>query len=420
MKKHFLSVLVFFLLSSVSSAQTPEDYIVRTFVDSNGDKIDEIIVPGQPPEHHREPAVELPDPSPSDGVNILSSVPAFDWCYGCSATAAAMIAGYYDNHGYSNMYTGPTNGGVVPMNNSAWGYGECSLSATHMGYDGLSARGHVDDYWVSSGSSGDPYYGNWTQHSYEDCTADYMGTNQYYNWSNVDGGTTFYFHGDGTPLYDYTGCEPDKRDGCHGFRLFIESRGYSIASLGNYNQYILGYSGNTNGFTFDQFKDEIDTGCPVIIQIAGHSMLGFGYDDNDSKVYIHDTWDHSNHIMNWGGSYSGMVHYGVSVFNLAGTAIEGETELEIGGAPLLVLNSISPNPFSDALSVTYSIPAETMVHLSIFDLSGRLIEELIDERLPAGSHTAVWTPDHSTPGGCYLVVLNADRHCETGRCLKLN
>jgi hypothetical protein len=32
-----------------------------------------------------------------------------------------MAAGYYDNNGYPEMYTGPTNWGFMPMDNSIWG-----------------------------------------------------------------------------------------------------------------------------------------------------------------------------------------------------------------------------------------------------------------------------------------------------------
>ncbi|NOR44552.1 MAG: hypothetical protein GQ534_03120 [Candidatus Delongbacteria bacterium] len=60
----------------------------------------------------------------------------------------------------------------------------------------------------------------------------------------------------------------------------------------------------------------------VIIQLDGHSMLGYGYDNTDElnpKVIVRDTWsyDTSNtHVMPWGGTYSTMQHYGVSVLNL--------------------------------------------------------------------------------------------------------
>ncbi|MCD4796659.1 MAG: C39 family peptidase, partial [Candidatus Cloacimonetes bacterium] len=325
-KKILLFLVISFLFVSqiLAVERIDSKYIIRTFIDEEGNSIDEIIVPGRPPEHHREPVVKLPDPATSDAINILSNVPAFDWCYGCSATSAAMIAGYYDNGSYSNMYTGPANGGVVPMNNSTWGSGECPLSATHQGYDGLTVKGHADDYWSDYGSTVDPYYGNWTEHGYEDCTADYMGTNQYQNWQNTDGSTTFYYYSNGASLYDYTACEPAQKDGCHGFKQFIESRGYNIFHDGlnyqNYSQYIYGYNGNTLGFTYDQFKTEIDAGRPVIIQVSGHSMVGFGYDDSSNLVYIHDTWDHSDHTMTWGGSYSGMAQYGVGVFVLEDAA----------------------------------------------------------------------------------------------------
>ena len=303
-------------------------YLVRTFVDDEGRQIDEVIVPGRPPEIKVEVAI-VPEPHIAMGINNLGNVPAFNWSYGCSATSAAMMAGYYDNAEYTNMYVGPTNGGVCPMNNSVWGPGingsdgECPLSATHKGKDGLTTKGHVDDYWYSYQSKIDPYYGHWTEHGYADCTADYMGTNQNHSWNNTDGSTTFYFHTNGAPLYDYSACEGGslpKRDGCHGLKLFVESRGYSVFHDGtnyqNYNQYIYGYDGNTQGFTFDQFKQEIDAGRPVIIQVIGHSMLGYGYNTADSKVYIHDTWDYSDHTMTWGGYYSGMQHYGVTVIQL--------------------------------------------------------------------------------------------------------
>jgi hypothetical protein len=49
-------------------------------------------------------------------------------------------------------------------------------------------------------------------------------------------------------------------------------------------------------------------------------MLGFGYDDSTNTVYLHDTWDYSNHTMTWGGTYpygiQELQHYGVTVLQL--------------------------------------------------------------------------------------------------------
>ncbi len=88
-------------------------YVVDTFV-YNGKLVDKIIVPGRPPAVLRARAVVVPKSNPQMGINVLEDVPALDWCYGCSATTAAMMFGWYDTHGYPNMYAGPTNGGLSP------------------------------------------------------------------------------------------------------------------------------------------------------------------------------------------------------------------------------------------------------------------------------------------------------------------
>ncbi len=296
-------------------AGTQDSSLVKTFIDGQGREIVAITVNGKPQETTAE-AVDNPEPNVQMGINALSDVPAFDWSYGCSATSAAMLVGYYDRTGYSNMYTGPTNGGVCPLNNSIWGSGECPLSATHQGTDNRTSKGHVDDYWIAYGNSGpDPYItGGWTEHTQGDCTGDFMGTNQS-KFGNSDGATTFYFYTNGDPLSDYAG-SGSVRDGCHGLRLFAESRGYTVVA--DFSQYIKGEGSDPNkGFTFSDFTAEIDAGRPVLIQVSGHTMIGYGYNTTGEIIYVHDTWDYSNHTMTWGGTYSGLQQYGVTVLRLA-------------------------------------------------------------------------------------------------------
>jgi hypothetical protein len=303
-------------------------YLVETFVDDDGRPIDKIIDPGRPPETKAAVAT-VPESNAAAGINILSNVPAFEWSYGCSPTAAAMLFGYYDNTGYPNMYTGPTNGGVCPMDNSIWGPGiggsdaECPLSATHMGIDGRVTKGHVDDYWVQADSAApDPYIGNWEEHMHGDCTGDFMGSNQYL-LGNRDGVTSFNRWVSGDPTYDFTLCEPDERDGCHGLRLFAESRGYTVET--NFSQYIYGQApGGSNGFTFSDFQSEIDAGRPVLIHVEGHTMLGYGYNTAGQIIYIHDTWDHGDHQMTWGGTYQGCQHYAATVIQLEPAVVPNE------------------------------------------------------------------------------------------------
>ncbi len=185
----------------------------------------------------------------SESAYMLSGVPTSSWTYGCSATSAGMIFGYYDRDPrdwYPNMYTGPANGGVAPLTDLG---NQCSTIATMNGFDGRTTNGHVDDYWISVNSPGpDPWEGSWTEHTWGDCAADFMGTNQW-KWdfdpppnqpdANVDGSTIWWSYNSGDKLYDYI--QPasyglPQTAGCHGMRLFAESRGYTVAE--NYTQKI--------------------------------------------------------------------------------------------------------------------------------------------------------------------------------------
>lgn len=316
MKKKFLFCISFLGITALQGqiVQIDPAYIVSRYNDSTGQEVIGIVVPGKPPDNFRMPPAE-----PTDASYTLPEVPGYDWSFGCSVTSAAMMTGYYDRSGYPIMYTGPTNGGVAPLDNSVWGSvvinGEarklCPISATRDGLDGRSIYGHVDDYWISIyNTNPDPYitYG-WTQHTWGDCTGDFMKTNQSVH-GNTDGWTTFWYYENGNP---YSG-NGSNNDGLFGLHQFFESRGYTVTSY--FNQYIYGYNGNTLGFTFAQYKQQIDAGRPVLIQVQGHTMLGIGYNETGNIVYLRDTWDYITHQMTWGGTYSGMLHYAVGVIQL--------------------------------------------------------------------------------------------------------
>ncbi|MEI7500814.1 MAG: hypothetical protein WCK84_10250, partial [Bacteroidota bacterium] len=333
------------------------DYIAERFVDSTGREVVKVIVPGKPPDNFRMPVA-----SPTRGSVVLSDVPGYSWSFGCSPTAAAMMTGYYDRTGYSNMYTGPTNGGIAPLDNSSWGSvvingetrSQCPISATRNGVDGRATRGHVDDYWVSYGSSNpDPYITNgWTQHIYGDCTGDYMKTNQS-AYNNTDGSTWFYYIENGSP---YSGPGNYNDDGLYGLKQFFQSRGYSV--VGFFTQLILGYGGNIFGFTFAQYKQEIDAGRPVLIQVVGHTMLGYGYNDAGSTIYLHDTWDYSEHSMTWGGYYSTMQHWGVGVIQLSCSA-PAQPGVISGPTPVCqnTTNTYGISEVTGATSYTWTLPS---------------------------------------------------------------
>jgi uncharacterized cupin superfamily protein len=250
-----------------------------------------------------------------------------------------MIAGYYDRNGFLNMYAGPTNGGVMPLDNSSWPtwtdgyttYPNLPLAGSHQGVDGRATLGSIDDYWVKyDSSSQDPYITNgWTQHTWGDAIGDYMKTSQS-AYGNTDGSTTFYnWNSSATQLTcsNMVSYGIDTKDGTYGRKLFYEARGYTVTDC--YNQ----KTDNTisGGFSFTQYKAEIDAGRPVMLNLVGHTIVGVGYDDSTNTVYIHDTWDYNTHTMTWGGSYSGMQLRSVSIVNLSPAPANGQVSGDYDG-----------------------------------------------------------------------------------------
>jgi len=88
-------------------------------------------------------------------------------------------------------------------------------------------------------------------------------------------------------------------------------------------------------------------------------------------------------------------------------------------APTTFALSASPNPTSDALMLRYDLPHAGRVRLSIYDLSGRRVADLIDASHPAGSDAVRWDgvryDGRGLPPGVYLARLELDGTAVTRR-----
>jgi len=60
-----------------------------------------------------------------------------------------------------------------------------------------------------------------------------------------------------------------------------------------------------------------------------------------------------------------------------------------------------PNPFRRSTTISYCVPVAGGVRLEIFDISGRLVETLVDESQGAGDHLISWKPE-GQPNGIYF------------------
>jgi hypothetical protein len=88
-----------------------------------------------------------------------------------------------------------------------------------------------------------------------------------------------------------------------------------------------------------------------------------------------------------------------------------------------ILSQNYPNPFNPITSISFSIPIKQMIRIEIFDLHGRLINNIHDGIVPPGTHTIRWDATdsyHNTiPSGVYFYRLTSENYIKTRKMLFL-
>jgi hypothetical protein len=85
-------------------------------------------------------------------------------------------------------------------------------------------------------------------------------------------------------------------------------------------------------------------------------------------------------------------------------ALASESSVNATVPQTTLLISAYPNPFNGAVSIGYNLPATMPVELGIYDLSGRLVSQLLNSGLSEGDHRAVWKVQ-GIPNGTYFCRL---------------
>ena len=89
-----------------------------------------------------------------------------------------------------------------------------------------------------------------------------------------------------------------------------------------------------------------------------------------------------------------------------------QTNVALPQAPRLL--GAYPNPFNPTATIRYELPQTMFVSLCVFDVLGRNVSTLVDERRPPGSHTVRWNATNFA-SGVYFYQLKAGDYVETKR-----
>jgi hypothetical protein len=70
----------------------------------------------------------------------------------------------------------------------------------------------------------------------------------------------------------------------------------------------------------------------------------------------------------------------------------------------VTLNNAYPNPFNPTTTLSYVVPTDMNVTLAIYDMRGRLVNELVNDMHERGQHHVTWNADQLS-SGIYMVKL---------------
>ncbi len=82
-----------------------------------------------------------------------------------------------------------------------------------------------------------------------------------------------------------------------------------------------------------------------------------------------------------------------------------------------------PNPFNPSTSISFSIPNDSQVKLSVYNIKGQLVKQLKNERMIKGHHTVQWNgindQGNSVGSGIYFIRLNTETNHSVKKALLL-
>lgn len=99
------------------------------------------------------------------------------------------------------------------------------------------------------------------------------------------------------------------------------------------------------------------------------------------------------------------------------------SELNFSIPTEFALHQNYPNPFNPVTSLRYDLPKKTLVNITIYDMMGRKVKNLINQTENAGSRSVVWDATNSygkpVSAGIYLYQMKAGRHTRTNKMVLL-
>ena len=110
----------------------------------------------------------------------------------------------------------------------------------------------------------------------------------------------------------------------------------------------------------------------------------------------------------------GIVDIGADEFSETNDVFKDETNMP----QTFALKTNYPNPFNAVTTISYKLSELLFVNLSIYNVTGQLVEILVNEKVQTGYHNVTWNSTNVS-SGVYFYKLSAGEYSAIGTCLLL-
>ncbi|WP_031426609.1 T9SS type A sorting domain-containing protein [Flavimarina sp. Hel_I_48] len=88
--------------------------------------------------------------------------------------------------------------------------------------------------------------------------------------------------------------------------------------------------------------------------------------------------------------------------------IMSEQVLSIDSEVLNTSLAVYPNPVSNSAQIKFDLKEAANLKIAIYDLSGRLVENIVNAKQPAGTFSTTWNRSANIAAGVYILQIDAD------------
>ncbi len=147
--------------------------------------------------------------------------------------------------------------------------------------------------------------------------------------------------------------------------------------------------------------------------IEGNYLTSTYYEDN-SLEFDTEYFYRVSYYANGQSDYSEVLSVTLEAVN-----VDGGEQLPA----VYALHQNYPNPFNPVTNLSYDLPEDAMVNITVFDMMGKVVRTLVNDQQSAGYKTLQWNAaNHSgqpVSAGLYIYIIKAGNFSQTRKMILL-